>query len=1201
MNPALLFARCLRVPALVLAGSLGALGEQGPVHEWRFVPGSVQGGKLRAAVGGLRGEMIGEYRLERDGELQFMRLLPSARNLKVGGILLSRENNEARLPAKAMTVEAWVQIDRSIEWGGILGAVHDTGTHERGWILGYGNNQFYFGLVAEKPARITYLRAAGSFVTGAWYHVAASYDGNEMRLYVDGQLSAQHTGQSGPILQPDSPFFTIGSYRDDDDYHPFSGKLERITLWHRTLPAEELANRFAKRKDEFPGIEEAVVERLGGPSDWPTWMGDNARSGRAGEALPVLSQEASWVHVPPHQPVPAWPETALSDYWRNRLTPEVPRVTFDWIHSVAVSDGRLFYGSSADDSLRCLDATTGKEQWSFIAGGPIRLAPTVTNNTVLFGCDDGAVYCLDARSGAFRWKARPPSARDERLPGNGRLISLWPVRTGVLVKDDAAYFGAGLFPAEGCWQCAVDIRTGRILSEKPVSISPQGYLAERDGNVVASTGRAPGGGAFATISKHRQQKSNALAPAVPIKGYPHASVMAGRMTYAGGNQSVAGFDEAGKKIWEAEVDGPARSLAAAAGRLFVSTESGRIYSFSSEGHSGAEVSPSPVPPTTKSTKVGQYLVKVLPRNRGYILVVGIKDGALIHELALSTAMKVVAVDRDESRVAALRRKMETKNWRNLTRPSIQHVNDYEKLPYVDGIFNLVTSEHRSLHLPGAEVQRLLRPYDGIAALNNQIHRAKEVPAAGGWTHIYGDPGNSASSGGDRLPDGPLRPQWFGAPGPHHMVDRHLRAPPPLAANGFLFVPGREYLFGIDAFNGTILWEQQIENFTRVAVLRDGGNLALAKDNSLYAAAGPDCLEIDVNTGNRLRKFSVEPESQEWGYLAIGGVNDELLIGSASPTGAIRRELATVSIFSGAYGDRQRIVCSESLFALSRKSGTRQWTYRPSGAIFNPSLCIHSGRIFFLESNEPQTLVVPGSHDGDRSDTVASGKAKRVAGRWHYSDLIESKGATIVALDLDSGKPLWRKPLELQSGIQTLFLSCAAKQLVVVDSRNGPSSAKDGRVTLHYDTQVHDPVNGKRRWQHTFDTGRGKDLTHGEQDLHPVITGEMLIVEPQVYQLATGKPLFTFRRSGGGGCGALSASASRLYYRASHPTTFDLQNRKQQKIANVSRPGCWINMIPASGLLLIPEGSSGCICSYPIQASMAFRPGPVVGSGENSDR
>ena len=38
-----------------------------------------------------------------------------------------------------------------------------------------------------------------------------------------------------------------------------------------------------------------------------------------------------------------------------------------------------------------------------------------------------------------------------------------------------------------------------------------------------------------------------------------------------------------------------------------------------------------------------------------------------------------------------------------------------------------------------------------------------------------------------------------------------------------------------------------------------------------------------------------------------------------------------------------------------------------------------------------------------------------------------------------------------------------------------------------------------------------------------------------------------------------------------------------------RPGCWINVIPAAGLILAPEGSSGCTCSYPLQASMALAP------------
>jgi hypothetical protein len=31
------------------------------------------------------------------------------------------------------------------------------------------------------------------------------------------------------------------------------------------------------------------------------------------------------------------------------------------------------------------------------------------------------------------------------------------------------------------------------------------------------------------------------------------------------------------------------------------------------------------------------------------------------------------------------------------------------------------------------------------------------------------------------------------------------------------------------------------------------------------------------------------------------------------------------------------------------------------------------------------------------------------------------------------------------------------------------------------------------------------------------------------------------------------------------------------------------MIPAGGLLLVPEASSGCTCDYPLQGSMAFLP------------
>jgi hypothetical protein len=64
--------------------------------------------------------------------------------------------------------------------------------------------------------------------------------------------------------------------------------------------------------------------------------------------------------------------------------------------------------------------------------------------------------------------------------------------------------------------------------------------------------------------------------------------------------------------------------------------------------------------------------------------------------------------------------------------------------------------------------------------------------------------------------------------------------------------------------------------------------------------------------------------------------------------------------------------------------------------------------------------------------------------------------------------------------------------------------------------------------------------------------------------------------------------------------FDLATNQAENITCVSRPGCWINMIPAGGLLLIPEASSGCTCDFPVQTSLAFLPRAAGPSAGRSD-
>ena len=99
------------------------------------------------------------------------------------------------------------------------------------------------------------------------------------------------------------------------------------------------------------------------------------------------------------------------------------------------------------------------------------------------------------------------------------------------------------------------------------------------------------------------------------------------------------------------------------------------------------------------------------------------------------------------------------------------------------------------------------------------------------------------------------------------------------------------------------------------------------------------------------------------------------------------------------------------------------------------------------------------------------------------------------------------------------------------------------------------------------------------------------MEPFAYDLNTGQRDYDWgwQRGHRGGCGTISASNQAFFFRDRNAAMFDLKQKTHLPVTQVSRPGCWINMIPAGGLLLIPEASSGCTCHYAVQASLAMRP------------
>jgi outer membrane protein assembly factor BamB len=137
------------------------------------------------------------------------------------------------------------------------------------------------------------------------------------------------------------------------------------------------------------------------------------------------------------------------------------------LSSPVVAGGHVLVASVDEHTVHCLDATTGKGLWHYVADGRVDSPPTCSDGLVVFGAADGSVYCLRADDGALVWRFRvAPQA--ERMVAYGRLESPWPVHGSVLVRDGAVYCAAGRssYLDDGIFLLRLDLATGKVLARR---------------------------------------------------------------------------------------------------------------------------------------------------------------------------------------------------------------------------------------------------------------------------------------------------------------------------------------------------------------------------------------------------------------------------------------------------------------------------------------------------------------------------------------------------------------------------------------------------------------------------------------------------------------------------------------------------------------------------------------------------------------
>jgi len=172
------------------------------------------------------------------------------------------------------------------------------------------------------------------------------------------------------------------------------------------------------------------------PASWPTYRGNNHRSGATSEGVAKTLKQSWTVKLP------------------GIATPPV------------IADGKVIVSLKNKQALYALDADSGKTIFRYFPSGRIDSPPTVYGNWIFFGSTDGHVYCLSLDDGSLAWKYQAaPSPVNHMFFEN--IESTHPVHGTVLVREDRVYTvsGRSMFVDGGMRFLILNAKTGEKIAE----------------------------------------------------------------------------------------------------------------------------------------------------------------------------------------------------------------------------------------------------------------------------------------------------------------------------------------------------------------------------------------------------------------------------------------------------------------------------------------------------------------------------------------------------------------------------------------------------------------------------------------------------------------------------------------------------------------------------------------------------------------
>jgi hypothetical protein len=127
----------------------------------------------------------------------------------------------------AMTLEAWVRVD-AVPGSGRVAILDKDGQYS---LMIYADQGYRCNMASTS----VFLEPVG---LGAWTHLACTYDGAAIRIYVDGNEQVTEPA-SGPVLTDDADPMGIGDNSPEFN-EPLDGAIGGVRVWSRALDPTEV-------------------------------------------------------------------------------------------------------------------------------------------------------------------------------------------------------------------------------------------------------------------------------------------------------------------------------------------------------------------------------------------------------------------------------------------------------------------------------------------------------------------------------------------------------------------------------------------------------------------------------------------------------------------------------------------------------------------------------------------------------------------------------------------------------------------------------------------------------------------------------------------------------------------------------------------------------------------------------------------------